>query len=671
MRKLVADDTYLREWMRLVSQRGLGIQTKRFAMLAAIEFGLPDLVDMLLSFGDFEWHLLFQKPPNANGEDEDDQENGDLDPDDYEEAEKHEGEDEVEGDDNLTDFMFKWSTQSAETQGHHVPLERAVARCARNGRLGVFLEIVRSNVYLRSLLVPYLSVALRYSILGIGDAQRSSSSLYGAGMTGNARRGQTHNSLGDQQTYLDCIQNLIDQGADVNGVFFHGGERYPGTVLVTAIEQGDYLIIDELVRRGANINYIGLGEIEVLEKRTKTPLAAAILARNHKLVDRLISMRAAVNFLPGNICSWGPLSAAVQVQDVVLIHGLLLLGAQITEADMRLAMKTPKILQVLLRSLVLDDESRERTNAVNGALEQAIQNNMKGAVSLIMESKLVDVNFCLHGKRPLFSALNTKNIPSDFVKLLLSSGAHPNMPSLDLNNEEDYPLLPLHQAISCHCYESTRLLLQYGALPNATPAGSYLTPLCFAISYRDQEIAYLLLNYGADPNPLVDQKRIDNWYLCDIINTLSSGFWDLDEFYCKNTPLQIAAKEGCKGIAEILIEHGASVNAPANADCGGTALQYAAIYGYIGIAVLLLENGANVNAEAAEINGRTALEGAAENGRIDMVQLLLNAGADIYGEGEAQYERALNFASSKGHHAVRELLEDHHGGEFCRLENAS
>lgn len=84
------------------------------------------------------------------------------------------------------------------------------------------------------------------------------------------------------------------------------------------------------------------------------------------------------------------------------------------------------------------------------------------------------------------------------------------------------------------------------------------------------------------------------------------------------------------------------------------------MHGYMGIAYLLLQNGAEVDAEGAEIDGRTALEGAAEHGRIDMVQLLLNHGALIHGDGQYQYERSLKFARETGHHALREMLEDRH-----------
>jgi ankyrin repeat protein len=82
--------------------------------------------------------------------------------------------------------------------------------------------------------------------------------------------------------------------------------------------------------------------------------------------------------------------------------------------------------------------------------------------------------------------------------------------------------------------------------------------------------------------------------------------------------------------------------------------------GFLGIAILFLEYQVDLDAAGAQFNGRTALEGAAELGRIDMLKMLLNAGVNIHGGGQIQYERALNFPSKNGHHAARQMLEEHH-----------
>lgn len=61
--------------------------------------------------------------------------------------------------------------------------------------------------------------------------------------------------------------------------------------------------------------------------------------------------------------------------------------------------------------------------------------------------------------------------------------------------------------------------------------------------------------------------------------------------------MQHAVELGNMEIFNLLLEHGADVNAPAADDGGVTALQIAAIQGYIGIARRLLDLGADVNQE--------------------------------------------------------------------------
>ena len=112
-------------------------------------------------------------------------------------------------------------------------------------------------------------------------------------------------------------------------------------------------------------------------------------------------------------------------------------------------------------------------------------------------------------------------------------------------------------------------------------------------------------------------------------------------------------------MVDLLVRHGAEVNAPAAQRGGGTALQFAAIEGYIPVACLLLNFQANVNAPASKVNGRTALEGAAEHGRLDMLQLLLKAGAGSVGTDQGQFERAKALADDQGHTHIIDFLEDH------------
>lgn len=98
------------------------------------------------------------------------------------------------------------------------------------------------------------------------------------------------------------------------------------------------------------------------------------------------------------------------------------------------------------------------------------------------------------------------------------------------------------------------------------------------------------------------------------------------------TPLQLAAGEGQKKIAELLIEKGANVNAMT--DDGLTAL-FAAILGpHKGIAELLISKGAEVNARG--FLGMTPLNMAVDEGQKEIADLLLKHGGKTSKELEAE-----------------------------------
>jgi hypothetical protein len=193
----------------------------------------------------------------------------------------------------------------------------------------------------------------------------------------------------------------------------------------------------------------------------------------------------------------------------------------------------------------------------------------------------------------------------------------------------DAIVLPVPPKLAIHRHTSRRYL------PYQKPVGSSPTLLQMAVEKGNVTQVKHLLEQHADPN-----------------------FVPTGPF--SHTPLQIAARNGSKEITMLLLEYNTNVNAPQRPDSGATALQFAAIGGFLGIAILFLEYQVDLDAAGAQINGRTALEGAAEHGRIDVLMMLLNAGVNIHGEGQIQYERALNFASDNGHHAARQMLEKYH-----------
>ena len=88
-----------------------------------------------------------------------------------------------------------------------------------------------------------------------------------------------------------------------------------------------------------------------------------------------------------------------------------------------------------------------------------------------------------------------------------------------------------------------------------------------------------------------------------------------------------ASKNGHLGIAQLLVERGANVNAARTTD-GCTALMWASQSGHLGIAQLLVERGANLNAAATD-DGYTALMSAIQEGHLSIAQLLVERGANV------------------------------------------
>ena len=151
------------------------------------------------------------------------------------------------------------------------------------------------------------------------------------------------------------------------------------------------------------------------------------------------------------------------------------------------------------------------------------------------------------------------------------------------------------------------------------------------------DAAELLLDHGAEINAA----------------PLLSFFEDRYDFCLFRTALQAAAGKGDLKLVRFLLDCGADVESKVPSENGqGTALQFAAIAGSMSVVTELIQKGADVSAPAIDYDGRTALEGAAEHGRLDVVQLLLDLGVESAGS------RAIQFAREEGHEGVIALLQE-------------
>jgi hypothetical protein len=127
---------------------------------------------------------------------------------------------------------------------------------------------------------------------------------------------------------------------------------------------------------------------------------------------------------------------------------------------------------------------------------------------------------------------------------------------------------------------------------------------------------------------------------------------------CPTTALMMASHNGHMDVMELLIKHGATVDA--QDDYGDTALMKAIARNRTEAARLLLKHGADVNIK--NIGGTTALIIAAINKHATIMEDLLAKGADVNTKDE-QGRTALNWSVLRGDHdAVRILVK--HGAKI-------
>jgi uncharacterized protein len=187
----------------------------------------------------------------------------------------------------------------------------------------------------------------------------------------------------------------------------------------------------------------------------------------------------------------------------------------------------------------------------------------------------------------------------------------------DVNAAQGDGTTPLHWAVYRIDPDLVDELLRRGAKADATNAyGS--SPLAEAVKTADAALVAKLLAAGADAEaPNQDGQ----------------------------TALMLAARAGALDVAELLVRHGANVNAR-EAWRGQTALMWAADANAPEVAKLLIANGADVNLRATAndwevqitsepraqyrpTGGLTPLLYAARSGCTGCVQAILDAGADI------------------------------------------
>jgi len=290
---------------------------------------------------------------------------------------------------------------------------------------------------------------------------------------------------------LDSCRLLVKNGATL---------EIAKSALIEAIQSNHQAVGDWLLKEGVNINTVGQGRLNNLDKRRYegrdvysgeeqvklyntsailTPLSAAIAADDPEWIDRLLKLGADVNHQATE--DWGvdisPLSIACWKGHAPLVKRLLDLGADPNEPD-KLASFAKEIRQPASTA---------------------------------------------KGWRPLHYAAGKPEI----VSLLLAAGA-------DVQSADAEGFTPLHAAAFLNSAKSCAMLLEAEAPGDPAAKLSWLgdkewTPIMLASAHANQEdggtgakeIIQILIERGADPTPEILAPR-DLLDLCPVIKL---RFW--------------------------------------------------------------------------------------------------------------------------------------------------
>lgn len=180
------------------------------------------------------------------------------------------------------------------------------------------------------------------------------------------------------------------------------------------------------------------------------------------------------------------------------------------------------------------------------------------------------------------------------------------------------------------------------------------SPILLALYYGSKEVAELLLAARSD----LDIAEASAAGRADRVAALLATDRSLANTYTADgfTPLDLAAFFGHRSIVDVLLAHGADVNATSRNATGYTALTGAVASGHAEIVAALLAAGANAAHRYGP--GFTPLHEAAAGGKKEIVRLLLTRGADVNAKTD-DGRTPLMMALEKGHEGLVALLREH------------
>ncbi|KAH8592207.1 ankyrin repeat-containing domain protein [Bisporella sp. PMI_857] len=389
-----------------------------------------------------------------------------------------------------------------------------------------------------------------------------------------------------------------------------------------AVQWGDARIIQDLILMGAPID----------AGQDATALTMAIKSRNKQLVETLLKHGANPNAKASSGAS--PLEAAIISRDHKVLHMLISSGADLADtAAFLYAVKHDKAALESLLSLFVKKYPLGRKGFGAIVLKDAIKRQDAEILRRLLVAKL-DTNSFLeatekeanHFPWPNRSKTMTtllgfaiqyqKGQCIDLVQSLLRVGADPNSivvraEGLSVVRNIFLQMTALMVAIETRNDAMVRLLLRSGADVNrAARQGLKYTPLQYACALGSFRMVKLLIEENAEVNGLPAARG-------------------------GGTALQMASMSGSIKIVRLLLKNGAFIHAPGSKGNGRSAFGGAAEHGRLGILKeLWIASGGGIGLTSKEFARASSLAKAkGHRGCVDYIASLASASNAGFGQG--------------------------------------
>lgn len=394
----------------------------------------------------------------------------------------------------------------------------------------------------------------------------------------------------------EMVEFLLDCGADINATTENGD-----TALHLAAVQGHRKVIKLLLSRQA--------DCEITNKQGAPALHVAVgTAHDEATVPLLVKNKVDVN-AQNVVTKNTALHLAVEYKRPRILLFLLDRGADMNLSNkqgwtpLQLAAKTDNCEAL---TLLLDRGAQVESRPQSGptALHLAASARNWIAFDLLLMGG-ADINAWNMKGESLLHQQARKSISISIAAKLLDQGAN-----IEARTSQGYT--PLQCAAMTGNKEMFIFLLERGAkIDIQTPRGEtllHITPPC---NQDCLDILHILLDSGLN-----------------VKATSSRGWTPLHQTVFIGTGAPDVALDKTSEYIDLLLAHGADINAPSMCALGETPLHLATMTTVPrpSLVSFLLTRGASVNATTDD--GKTALHLAAERGRESIFRILLDAGAD-------------------------------------------